>query len=128
LTLGANLILTHFDEGAKILGGGSVPGKDNDRVVYYVVELADGSREVVAPELFSSLAAYAFLRERSATLVSALRLRALEWCKGAGLDKSVTWALVPSAFRFAWQVGVVEGRTRDALACGPSPPLWWGSA
>jgi hypothetical protein len=127
-TLAANLTLSHLEDGAKILGGGSVSCGENGRVVYYVLELSDGSRELVAPELFSSLATYAFLRERSAVLVSALRLRALEWCRQQGLSKTHTWAFVPSAFRYAWQVGVTEERIRDTLAGGPSPPLWWGSA
>jgi hypothetical protein len=125
--MGANLVLGHFENGARILGGGSVQRDKGGREVYLVVELANGSRELVVPELLASLAAYAFLRERNATLVLALRSRALEWCKERGLSKTFTWAVLPSTFKFAWNVSPVEAEARDSLSCGPSPPLWWGS-
>jgi hypothetical protein len=130
---GANLVLSHFETGAKILGGGLVHGAsrgegDPVRSAYVVVELADGSTDVVFPELVGALASYSILRDRDATLVSSLRLRALEWCKGAGLSKSATFLAVPAAIRFAWQVSPAERRLRESLAGGPSPPLWWSSA
>jgi len=133
LSLGANLILSHFEDGARILGGGSVLAKDRgfDGVsseAYLIVELADGSREVVFPGLVSSLAAYAFLRERSATLVGALRSRAVEWFKGRSLSSDLTWAGLSGSFRFAWHVSPRELRAQEMLACGPSPPFWWSSA
>jgi hypothetical protein len=136
LSPGANIALSHFGDGAKILGGGSVrgedktiDGKDVPRVhAYFVVELADGSRDVVFPELLSALSSYAFLRERSAPLVSGLRLRAQEWCKGAGFSKQVTWIAVPSAFKWAWHISPVEAEAREMLSDGPATPSWWGSA
>jgi len=75
---------------------------------YFVLELADGSREVVFPELFFALASYAFLRERDALLVGSLRLRALDWCKKVGLSWADTWMAVSSAVPLAWRVSPRE--------------------
>lgn len=132
-SLDANHVLAHLGSGVKILGGGSVLGAkrgDNEpeRLAYFVVELSDGSREVVFPELLSHLSSYAFLRERNAVLVGSLRVRALEWCKSAGLSKSVTWMAVPSAFRFAWQLSPREVKSSQQLRGGPGPALWWNAA
>jgi len=132
-SLGTNLTLAHLEEGVRILGGGSVQTKPRGSdepgcEAYLVVELSDGSREVVFPSLLATLSSYSLLRQRDATLVGALRLRAVEWCRGVGLSKAATWAAVPSAFRFAWQVSPAECRLRDSLAGGPSSPLWWSSA
>jgi len=128
-----NLVLSHFEEGVKILGGGSVLARrrgddEPSREAYVVVEFSDGSRDVVFPELFSMLSSYALLRERNAVLVSALRLRALEWCKSRGFSKSQTLSAVPGSFRFAWLVSLPEGRLREVLAGGPESTLWWSSA
>lgn len=133
---GANITLAHFGDGAKILGGGSVHGDEKEvdgkpvvRVhAYFVVELADGSRDVIFPELLSALSSYAFLRDRGAPLVSGLRLRAQEWCKGAGFSKQDTWIAVPSAFKWAWHISPVEAEARERLSDGQSTPSWWGSA
>jgi len=132
-SLGTNLILSHLEGGARILGGGSVQAKDRGSgelcsEAYLVVELADGSRDVIFPALVSSLAAYAFLRERSATLVGALRSRAVEWYKGKSLSSDLCWAGLSGSFDMAWQVSPRERRSLDRLAGGPSPPLWWSSA
>jgi len=131
--LGTNLTLAHLESGVKILGGGSVltqprGGGEPGREVYLVTELADGSREVVFPELVAVLSSYAFLRERSAVLVSALRLRAVEWTKKVGLPRSAAWMALSGAFRFAWEVSPAERRLREELSGGPSRPLWWSSA
>jgi len=132
-SLGTNLILSHLEGGARILGGGSVQAKDRGSgelcsEAYLVVELADGSRDVIFPALVSSLAAYAFLRERSATRVGALRSRAVEWYKGKSLSSDLCWAGLSGSFDKAWQVSPRERRSLDRLAGGPSPPLWWSSA
>jgi len=129
-----NLLLSHLEDGVRILGGGSVPcerQKNDDGQTYegyLVVELSDGSLELVFPELLFHLVSYAFLRERDAVLVSALRLRALDWCKKVGLSQTHKWLAVPSAIHLAWQVSPVEVKARQRLGPGPSPPLWWGSA
>lgn len=133
VSVGANVVLSHMRDGVKIQGGGSVrtsAGADGvvTREAYIIVELRDGSREVVFPELLSKLASYCILRERSAVLVSALRLRALEWCKARGLTASDSWCALPGALRFAWEVSPAERRLREGLSGGPSPPLWWSSA
>lgn len=129
-SLAAQLVKVQYPEGVKLLGGGAVRGadKEKDAVVYYILEHPDGSTELVAPELMSHLASYSFLRERSADLVSALRLRALEWCKGQGLSKDATWALLPGSFRSGWEVSEREQRVRQSLGDGQVSPLWWSSA
>lgn len=115
LSAESNLALMHFRDGAKILGGGSVLPRVDPRdaakpgfvpsapVVYLVVLLADGSQELFVPELVGKLSTYALLRERDETLVSALRLRALEWCKGAGLSGPVTYWAVLCALKCSWE-------------------------
>jgi len=131
---GLNVLLTQFEDGCKILGGGSISRLDKDGVVtgsepYYHVELSDGSRDVVFPGLLSKLCAFAFLRERNATLVSALRLRALEWCKEAGFSSPVTYLSLPGALRAAWTVSSRALACQEALErSGPGPSLWWSSA
>jgi len=134
VSIGANHVLAHLSDGVKIRGGGSVltktMGGDGrlERQAYIVVDLSDGTREVVFPELLSRLASYCVLRDRNAVLVSALRLRALEWCKSRGLTASVTWCALPGALRFAWEVSPAERRLRAALSGGPSKESWWSSA
>jgi len=126
---GLNHVLCHRESGVKIRGGGSVPGREGDndvRVPYFVVELPDGSMDVVCPELLSALSTYAFLRKREAVLVSALRLRAQEFCKKRGLSESVTWTLVSSGVRWAWEVSARERLDRAALRVDSSEDCWWG--
>lgn len=130
---GANLVLEYAKDGVKIRGGGSVlvrPRGDDEpsREAYLVIEFSDGSREVVFPRLVAKLAAYAFLRERNAVLVSALRTRALEWFKGFGVASDIAFVALPGCFRLAWEVSPSELRAREALSGGPSPTLWWTSA
>jgi hypothetical protein len=132
LTAGANLVLSHLPDGVRILGGGSVQGrgKDDEETVeaYLVVELADGSRVTVYPELLCALSSYAFLRERSAVLLSSLRLRALEWCRARGLSKTSTWAGLPGSLMLAWEVCDLELWAQERLSDGPEPPFWWSSS
>jgi len=131
---GLNVLLDQFQDGAKILGGGSlrVGGTEDmvaGREAYYHVELSDGSREVLFPSLVSKLGSYALLRQRDAALVSALRLRALEWCKKVGFSEPTTYLAVPSAISAVWNVSVREERLVRSLShSGPGSSLWWGSA
>jgi len=121
----ANFILTGQENGAKILGGGSVQTLVEGRggiEIYYHVELADGSREVVFPELLSKLSSYALLRQRNADLLSALRLRALEWCRGHGLSGPAAYMAVVSAIKLAWHVSPSERRLRESVI-GETPTL-----
>jgi hypothetical protein len=129
-----NLLLSHFDNGARLLGGGvrssvrpvRVEGTDGEEVrteAYFVLELADGSREVVFPELLFALASYAFLRERDALLVGSLRLRALDWCKKVGLSWADTWMAVSSAVHLAWRVSPRERQALAAFAGKPHPSV-----
>jgi hypothetical protein len=121
---GRNLVLAARPDGVKILGGGSVLGKEDDRVAYLVVEEADGAVSVVFPELLAALRSYAFLRAREATLVLALRSRALEWCKKKGLADSSTAVAVGTAVSWAWVESPEELRALSSITASPSLP-WW---
>lgn len=126
---GLNVVLSQFEDGAILLGGGEVQGKDGARVAYYHVELSDGSREVLFPDAVSKLASYALLRQRDATLVSALRLRALEWCKSAGIADDLRLLVVSSTLRLVFECSKSEASLEDALtALGPAPLRWWQRA
>lgn len=129
LSHGANLILGLRAEGVRILGGGSVHTDNPKDGVYIVCELADGSVEVLFPELVGRLAAYAIFRDRNATLLSALRLRALELAKKAGLDGPETYSMVLSSLRFVWRPGPQELRALECLGGAQSylPTLRFGS-
>jgi len=125
-----NLLLVHFRHGAKCLGGGTVQTLGDEEVnkaqTYVVIELADGSRHVVFLDLFFTLASYAFLRERSAVLVSSLKTRALEWCKKVGLSKVHTWIAVSNAVHLAWQISPRERYAAEAISLrGESRLFWW---
>lgn len=130
LSHGANLILSLREEGVRILGGGSVQTDKPKDGVYVVCELADGSVEVLFPELVGRLAAYAIFRDRDATLLSALRLRALELCKKADLDGPTTHSAVLSALRFVWRPSPHESRTLECVGAAQPyfPSLRFGSA
>jgi hypothetical protein len=129
-----NSLLTYFRHGAKCLGGGTVHGESRDVVSgassespqgYLVLELADGSRNVVFTDLFFRLASYAFLRKRDAVLVSSLKSRALEWCKKVGLSEGHTWVAVSSAIHLAWQLSPAEEYASAAVWPGRTPRYWW---
>lgn len=129
LSAESNLALMHFRDGAKILGGGSVRSHEGRPVSYLVVLLADGSQELFVPELVGKLSTYALLRERDETLVSALRLRALEWCKGAGLSGPVTYWAVLCALRCSWEPSPQELRLSEWMAprlSASTPPVGSG--
>jgi len=120
-----NFVLAHAIGGAKILGGGSITtgsGDSQREEIYVVVEFSNGSRETVFPELVAGLAAYALLRERNAILLTALRSRAVEWCKTAGLGKSVSFWAVVSALKMVWTVSKAESDL--ALACASGCPTF----
>jgi hypothetical protein len=122
-------VLSHFEDGARLLGGGVVPDDKGADVGYYHIELSDGSREVVFPELLSRLSGYSLLRQRDAILISALRLRALDWVKKKGLSQELSFIVVTSAMRLALEVPVAEAalcRTLEDL--GPESPRWWHRA
>jgi len=121
---GLNLVLSARPDGVKILGGGSVRGKEETRVGYLVVEEFGGTVSVVFPELLAALRAYAFLRPRESTLVLALRSRALEWCKKRGLSDSSTTVAVEAAVSWAWVEDSRELRARDSITAPPTLP-WW---
>jgi len=126
---GLNLVLSHFEDGAKLLGGGVIRCEDGSDVAYHHIELSDGSREVVFPELLSKLAGYALLRQRDAVLVSALRLRALDWVKKRALPRELCFIVVASAMRLALEVPPAEVSLSDTLeSLGPASPRWWHRA
>lgn len=70
--------------GARVEGFAELSCKDGSKV--WASHLSLGSvRVLVIPELVARLSVYASYRKRDANLVSALKLRALEWCKEKGL-------------------------------------------
>jgi len=132
-----NSVLSHFEDGARLLGGGVVrcsrssEGSLREEVdePYHLIELSDGSREVCFPGLLSKLSAYALLRQRDAVLISALRLRALDWVKRQGLPKDLGFIVVASAMRLALEVPCQEAALAETLEdLGPGSPRWWHRA
>jgi len=121
---GVNIALDLRPDGVKILGGGSVLGKGDSRVAYLLVEERDGTVSTVFPELLAALRSYAFLRAREATLVLALRSRALEWCKVRGLSDSSASVAVESAVSWSWVESPAELRALSSIKQKPSLP-WW---
>lgn len=125
---GANFVLAAREEGVRILGGGSVQSDKPKDGVYVICEFSDGSIEVLFPELVARLSAYAVFRDRDATLLSALRLRALEWSQKAGLDWPATHSALLGALRTAWRQTPHELRVLEDLeASRDQSPLWLGS-
>jgi hypothetical protein len=129
---GLNLVLAQRADGVRIHGGGSVLGREKDdgtgrreKVPYFVCELRDGSLETVFPDLLSSLSAYAFMRKRDATLLLALRSRAVEWSKRAGIDQPSSLVAVSFTTRWAWSISDAELRARAEMVEEPLGP-WWG--
>ncbi|AZT88671.1 hypothetical protein VlAV1_gp1 [Verticillium longisporum ambiguivirus 1] len=125
---GVNLVLDRVPDGARILGGGSVAGRRKDEdvtVPYILLELSDGSVETLFPELVSVLSSYAFLRKREATLVLALRSRALDWCKSTGLSGPEAEVAVSFATKLAWVVPDRELAARETIKEEITGP-WWG--
>jgi len=129
---GLNLVLAQRADGVRIRGGGSVEGKlkeddsgHREKVPYFVCELRDGSLETVFPDLLASLSSYAFLRRREATLLLALRSRAVEWAKRSGLDQPSALVAVSFTTRWAWIISDAELRARAEMEEEPLVP-WWG--
>jgi len=79
----ANALIGNLESGAKLLGGGAIQngGGETRTEVWYEVELPEGERVVVFPDLLASLQSYSIFRSRDAALLAALRARAREWCK-----------------------------------------------
>lgn len=120
-----NYLLSSFETGARILGGGfiseapvtqaaaeggwvhRVPAVEPDRL-YFVVEVG-GSIELVFPALLGKLRMYALGRERDAALFGALRTRAMGWCKGVlGVAHHISDMAVASAVSLAMEPSTHE--------------------
>jgi hypothetical protein len=78
----------------------------------------------VFPELLAALRSYAFLRHREATLLLALRTRALEWCKVRGMADTSTTVAIETAVAWAWVEDEREVMARDSITESPTKP-WW---
>lgn len=124
---GANLVLSRFEGGTKLLGSGAVLGQvaqTETRVPYLVVEFPDGGVDVVFPELVSVLSSYSWLRAREQTLVLSLRSRAIEWAKKKGLSETHAFVAVSTAVKWAWHLSPSELSARGELVEEPAKP-WW---
>lgn len=119
-----NMLLARRATGVKLLGEGSVVGEEGDTVRYCIVEHPTGEVDFVVPSLISSLSAYSCFRVRESTLVSALRSRALDWCKKRGLPSSFVEAAVPSAVSWSWEVSPSEVRLAGTIQPQEVAP-WW---
>jgi hypothetical protein len=87
-----NYLLGSIHDGARLLGGGVTVASPKEGVeealVYYVVDL--GHRlAVVYPQLLGRLRTYALFRERSSSLLGALRTRAQTWAREVGLPSHI---------------------------------------
>jgi len=123
---GLNVLLSHFADGAILLGGGEVQKTSGGTHTYYVLQLSDGDRVTLVPELLSRLSAYALLRQRDAVLLSSLRLRALDWCKSEGLSPELRMLLVADSLRSVFELSPVESRLGEFLEGFESrPPRWF---
>lgn len=120
-----NMLLTHRGEGVMLLGGGKLATEKDGPVSYYVVMTPDDRVDVVCPQLIASLASYSCFRSRDATLVTALRSRALEKCKKWGLSDSHTNLLLPSAVSWAWRPSPREAVNAESVV-DAYLPNWWG--
>jgi len=72
--------------GARIVGGGlCASGDDEKRRQPFVRLLLNDTVVTVLPGLLARLSNYSVFRTRSPALLSALRTRAVEWCKAEGV-------------------------------------------
>lgn len=122
-----NFLLDALEGGARILGGGSVGcGHGEPPAVFWTVETRDGSVSMIFPDLLAKLRAYAYCRRRDASLVGALRLRAVEWCKQLDLSPVVTFMALEGVMRHAWVRGRGEALTVSVLRThGAEATRWW---
>jgi len=114
----ANAILGNLKGGVKLLGGGVVdnvaaatPGS-----VYYHLELPEGESVLVFPDLLSRLQSYSVFRQKDASLVIALRAKALEWCRAEIPAFAWVWPLaIPSAVALALRESESEATARALI-------------
>lgn len=110
-----NYLLGSVENGVKILGGGAteVEGDGGGYTldgVYLVVDTGEGV-EVVFPQLLGRLRQYSLGRKRDGLLFSALRSRAVEWCRTKRLRSHVADIAVASAVSYAMEVSTHERLT-----------------
>lgn len=123
----------------KFLGGGTLiksvgEGEDiRETTNYYVNATRDGVVFKCYPELIARLASYATLRKRVPTLVTALRTRALEWCKKQGFSAEETAETIGPSVALAYfptsQEKVATEILGEAEPNGALPKVsgWWSS-
>jgi len=125
-----NFVLAHLEGQVKVLGEGIADtnrSEDDGKVArsFLVLEFADGSVELVFPELVGKLVAFSSFRGRDPTLLSSLRLRALDWCKTFGLSGPTTVMALQGGIRCAWGVSCKEASLLKSLgieALAKPPP------
>lgn len=135
----ARLVAAYGDV-VKFLGGGIVKkslgvnekGEERFEELVFVNAVHEGTVFQLYPELLARLGSYATYRKRSSVLVTALRSRALEWCKKMKFTMeetletvapSVALAYFPSKQEQAGQAlfkGLTSGRVADADG-------WWNA-
>jgi len=113
-----NYLLASVQNGVKILGGGServAEGRSDLDGLYFVVETSERSTELVFPALLGRLRQYALWRERDDTLLSALRTRAVDWCRAVALRPHVADLAVASCVSIAFEPSLHERSTRPRV-------------
>lgn len=125
-----NYLVASVGNGARVLGGG-LEQVDHERNpahgVYFHLDTGE-EIQVVFPYLLGKLRQYALFRERDELLLSALRSRAIEWCKGEGLRAYVSDMAVAGAVSLAMEPSTHEAVaqahvTRVAAASTPNASL-----
>lgn len=125
----ADYCLASFENGARCLGGGIIPGRARpgkgrfDDVTYLCMDFGDEACLVV-PDLLAKLRQYAVFRRRDELLLGSLRTRAVEWCKSAGLTPCVADLAVTGAVALAMEISTHErdSHLRVARAIRTPPP------
>lgn len=110
-----NYALGGIENGARCLGGGITTiwdGNTPARHIYLVLDVG-GSVQLVYPELLGLLRQYSLFRERDGALLSALRSRAIQWCKGRSFRAWVADMAVAGAVCLAM---VPSTHERSAIA------------
>jgi len=89
--------------GTRIVGGGLCAVGDAEKRRQPFVRLLLGETVVtVLPGLLARLTQYSVYRTRSPALVSALRTRAVEWCKAAGVPEADACLCIPGTVALSY--------------------------
>lgn len=121
----------------KFLGGGmlktekGIGGEVTVLENAYVNAVHEGTCFRLYPELLAKLTCYSTLRKRDATLVTALRTRAIEWCKQQGFTAEDTAETLGPTVALAYTQSAQEKLATSILehvgpnSASPVAEGWW---